>query len=128
MGREFGISDLIMNAEILDTRSQSAAYLSSAYDEGAPVHPAYPSGHSVIAGACGTVLKTWFPDLAEVPFEQTYVPSNDGQSRDEVTLPAGHTGLYQEIDKLMSNIGLARMYAGVHYLFSGRESRRLGRA
>lgn len=126
MGREFGISALITNAEILDERSQSAAYLSSAYEEGAPVHPAYPSGHSVIAGACGTVLKTWFPDRDEVPFEETYVPSNDGQSRDEVDLPAGHTGLYQEIDKLMSNIGLARMYAGVHYYSDHYRAIKLG--
>jgi hypothetical protein len=126
MGREFGISDLVTNAAILDERRQSAAYLSSAYEEGSPVHPAYPSGHSVIAGACGTVLKTWFPDLDEVPFEKTYVPSSDGQDRDTVALPTGHTGLYQEVDKLMSNVGLARMYAGVHYYSDHYRAVKLG--
>jgi hypothetical protein len=111
----FGISTLLTNADILDERGPDTDYLTSAYVEGSPVHPAYPSGHSVIAGACGTVLKTWFPDMDTLPFDDTYVPKPDGQGREKVGMPDGHTGLYQEIDKLMSNIGLARMYAGVHY-------------
>ncbi len=112
---DFDIPGLLTNADILDERAPDTDYLTSVYIEGSPVHPAYPSGHSVIAGACGTVLKTWFPDRDDLPFEHTYVPTPDGQGRDKVTMPDGHTGLFQEIDKLMSNIGLARMYAGVHY-------------
>lgn len=44
-----------------------------------------------------------------------YVPSPDGTSRETVPVPSGHEGTYQEIDKLMSNVGLARLFAGVHY-------------
>jgi hypothetical protein len=121
-GREaFGIDDLVADAALLSSRADDTAYLSTAYVEGSPVHPAYPSGHSVIAGACGTVLKTWFRDV-EWPDDGYYVPTVDVGPTDEigtairdVPLPSGHEGVYQEIDKLMSNVGLARMFAGVHY-------------
>jgi len=114
LGADFGLPSLLTDAETLSVRDGDADYLSTAYVEGSPVHPAYPSGHSVIAGACGTVLKTWFTDV-EWPYEDYYVPTADGQGRDTVDVPSGHTGVYQEIDKLMSNVGLARMFAGVHY-------------
>ena len=114
LGADIGVPSLLTDAEILSVREGDEDYLSTAYIEGSPVHPAYPSGHSVIAGACGTVLKTWFTDVAW-PYDDYYVPTADGQSRDTIPLPSGHTGVYQEIDKLMSNVGLARMFAGVHY-------------
>ena len=41
-------------------------HLPMVYAEGAPLHPAYPSGHAAIAGACATILCAWFAD-GEVP-------------------------------------------------------------
>jgi hypothetical protein len=118
-GRDFGIPGLLADSETLAVRDAPADYLTTAYEEGSPVHPAYPSGHSVIAGACGTVLKTWFRDADWPDDLGYYVPENEGgefgTGLATTTLPSGHNGVYQEIDKLMSNVGLARMFAGVHY-------------
>lgn len=119
-GVDFGISELVTNSETLSTamegdsgRTDDTDYLSTVYVEGSPVHPAYPSGHSVIAGACGTVLKTWFENT---DWEDEYErPDATGGALEDADLPAGHRGVHQEIDKLMSNVGLARMFAGVHY-------------
>jgi hypothetical protein len=126
-GEAYGLSSLVTDADILDARKVAKGntmrsadpggdFLSSAYVEGSPVHPAYPSGHSVIAGACGTVLKTWFRD-DPLPFDDIYVPAADGQNivkKATGDIDADLT-IYQELDKLMSNVGLARMFAGVHY-------------
>ena len=111
--RGFGISDVLTDSAILSVREADADFLTTAYVEGCPVHPAYPSGHSVIAGACGTVLKIMFRDAGWE--DEYYVPTPSGDSRETVSVPPGHNGVYQEIDKLMSNVGLARMFAGVHY-------------
>ena len=40
------------------------ALLPQAFAEGCPVHPAYPSGHSVFAGAWATILKAFFNTAA----------------------------------------------------------------
>lgn len=113
--RYFGIANLISESNALHEIEEATgtAFLPLAYKEGAPVHPAYPSGHSTIAGACGTVLKTFFRN-EEWPGE-LYVPVDRGADRTTVSPPSNHQGLHQEIDKLMSNMGLGRMFAGVHY-------------
>jgi hypothetical protein len=36
------------------------------YPEGSPTHPSYPAGHAVIAGACSTIIKAFFDDLATI--------------------------------------------------------------
>lgn len=119
-----GISDIITDAAILAQRDTDATYLSTAYEEGSPVHPAYPSGHSVIAGACGTVLKTMFAN--EDWTDDYYIPTDYGSSRETISVPSGHAGVYQEIDKLMSNIGLARCFAGLHYYSDHYQGIKLG--
>ena len=111
--RDFGINDVLTDAEILSVRDNDADFLTTVFEEGSPLHPSYPSGHSVIAGACGTILKTLFENTDWN--DDYYVPTADGNSRETIGVPSGHNGVYQEIDKLMSNIGLARMFAGVHY-------------
>lgn len=112
-GRDFGIHSLLFESETLRNRDGETMFLSMAYEEGSPVHPAYPSGHSVIAGTCGTILKVLASDSAWQ--DDFYIPSPDGSFRETVRVPVGHRGIYQEIDKLISNVGLARMFAGVHY-------------
>lgn len=54
---------------------------------GVPRHPAYPSGHSTVAGASIAILKRFFHG------------SND----------------HIQLDNLADNAGLARMWAGIHY-------------
>ena len=64
---------------------------------GLPNHPSYPSGHSCITGAMGTVLATAFPEDAA------------------------------EFQGMVEEAGMARMYAGLHYRFDCETGRELGR-
>ena len=91
--------------------------LSQVYPEGCPIHPAYPSGHSVIAGACATILKIFY-DGNEKWDRSNYLVSHSltgsdftpytGSDLNDITVGG-------EIDKLASNVGAGRMWAGVHY-------------
>ncbi|MEZ3165321.1 hypothetical protein ABNG03_09570 [Halorubrum sp. RMP-47] len=125
---DFGIDELLTDAALLEARSRETDYLSTAYEEGSPVHPACPSGHSVIAGACGTVLKTWFKnvdwretglDYRVVVHDRDELGTGSGDAHlgtgvTGIEVPDDHNGIHQEIDKLVFNVGLARMFAGVH--------------
>lgn len=89
------------------------------YPEGSPAHPAYPSGHSTIAGACATVLKTFFAeesyaDIADRTDDFTARVSPDGGEPRAVDDPSALT-VHGEINKLASNVGMGRIFAGVHY-------------
>lgn len=64
---------------------------------GTPRHPAYPSGHSTYSAAASTVLAHFFPDQAD------------------------------EFKKLANNIGIARLWAGVHWPSDHTAGARLGR-
>jgi membrane-associated phospholipid phosphatase len=106
-----------------DTAGEAPSYLlPQAYPEGAPQHPAYPSGHSVLAGAAVTVLKTFFADDrltdlfadSEAELRQPPGPDDDepvpydGPDADDLTV-------HSELNKLADNVGTARIWAGVHY-------------
>ena len=64
---------------------------------GTPRHPAYPSGHSTYAGAASEILSYFFPDYTE------------------------------EFDRLADNIGLARLWAGIHWRSDHVNGVKLGR-
>ena len=87
------------------------ALLPQAFPEGSPTHPAYPAGHSTVAGACCTVLKAFFDEQFVIP--DPVEATADGQALDpwvgtDLTVGA-------EVNKLATNISLARDTAGVHY-------------
>jgi membrane-associated phospholipid phosphatase len=63
---------------------------------GLPNHPAYPSGHSCVSAAAATVLSHFFPDRAT------------------------------ELTNWVTEAGLSRMYAGIHYQFDISAGRDLG--
>lgn len=63
-----------------------------------PNHPSYPSGHSCVSAAAATVLGSLFPD------EKTALAA------------------------LVTEAGLSRMYAGIHYRFDINAGRSLGEA
>lgn len=65
---------------------------------GTPRHPAYPSGHSTYSGAASELLSFFFPDYR------------------------------REFDRLADNIGLARLWAGVHWRSDHVNGQKLGRA
>ncbi|MBX0287679.1 vanadium-dependent haloperoxidase [Halomicroarcula sp. F28] len=114
---DFGIPSLLTDSQVVQLtaeRRDGDLFLPTGYPEGAPMHPAYPSGHSTIAGACGTVLKTFFEN-EDWEFDFYRATDADGEERETVSYVEGHNGVHQEIDKLMSNIGIGRLFAGVHY-------------
>jgi hypothetical protein len=98
--------------------------LPQAYPEGSPLHPAYPSGHAAIAGACVTVLKAFFK-------ESFLIPNPVQANADGLTLlpvPGPRFTIGGELNKLAANIGLGRDYAGVHWRSDTTESLKLGEA
>ncbi|HET7228962.1 MAG TPA: vanadium-dependent haloperoxidase [Longimicrobium sp.] len=64
---------------------------------GTPRHPAYPSGHSTYSGAASEILSFFFPDYRA------------------------------EFDRLADNIGMARLWAGVHWRTDHVAGNKLGR-
>src|ERR1700691_2477203 len=56
------LSDVILNSVGLQQSFEKYGtwLLSQAYPEGSPTHPAYPTGHGAVGGACITVLKFFY--------------------------------------------------------------------
>ena len=63
-----------------------------------PNHPSYPSGHSCLSAAAVTVLSAFFPEKAA------------------------------ELETGLTNAGLSRIYAGIHYPFDISAGQALGRS
>jgi hypothetical protein len=87
------------------------ALLPQVYPDGSPLHPAYPSGHAAIGGACITVLKAFFNEdfVLPTPVEA----SADGLRLDPWSgLPLT---LGNELNKLANNISVGRCACGIHY-------------
>ena len=95
-----------------------------AFPEGSPTHPAYPSGHATVAGACVTVLKAFFDESFVIP--NPVVSSADGLSLVPYVGPDLTVG--GELNKLASNITLGRNFAGTHYRSDAVEGLKLGEA
>jgi membrane-associated phospholipid phosphatase len=91
--------------------AQSNALLPMAYPEGCPAHPAYPSGHATVSGACATVLKALFNEAFVIP--NPVEASADGTTLDPWV--GANLTVGGELNKLASNIGLGRDMAGVHW-------------
>ena len=64
---------------------------------GLPNHPSYPSGHSCNASAAGVVLSAFFPEKSA------------------------------QFEAMVTEAGLARMYAGIHYRFDIEAGQKIGR-
>lgn len=114
-----------LNATALSmTHAKWGSYLlPQAYPEGSPLHPAYPSGHAIIAGACATALKACFAESFVIPNPQ--VPSDDGLS---LTPYKGELTVGNEIDKLAENMSYGRNAAGIHWRSDAADGIRLGEA
>jgi membrane-associated phospholipid phosphatase len=63
-----------------------------------PNHPSYPSGHSCVSGAAGAIISAYFP---------------------------GHAA---EVQDMVTENGLSRLYAGIHYAFDVSAGQQLGRS
>lgn len=69
----------------------------------APMHPEYPSAHSILAAAVGTVLKAEI-GKGPMPVLTTTSPTAKGASR-----------RWTNLDDFTREVGDARIYEGIHY-------------
>jgi hypothetical protein len=111
-------ADVLGSRAVQETESKfGSCLLSSVYPEGCPQHPSYPQAHGAIAGACATFLKVAFDGSVQFnTLRPIQVASEDGLSLVPYTeLDANEITVNGEINKLASNIGMARNFAGVHW-------------
>jgi hypothetical protein len=102
--------------------------LSQAFPEGSPMHPAYPTGHGVVGGACITVLKFFFDGNFVIP--NPLAPSNDGLALVSYSgSDAGQLTVNGELNKLGHNISFGHgIHAGIHWRSDTDTSLLLGEA
>jgi len=122
---KYGLHADVLNSRALELiRSKNGtAFLPMAYPEGCPIHPAYPSGHATIAGACVTILKAFFDGSAAIT--NPVQPNADGTTLDPYPGPLTVEG---ELNKLAANVAIGRNLAGVHWRTDAHEGMLLGEA
>ena len=118
-----------IHEDVLDSPALDRVYelygtylLPTATPVGSPLHPTYPAGHAVMAGAAVTMLKAFFNGDFVIPSPKQ--PSADGLTLEDYTGPA--LTIEGELNKLGSNISLGRDVAGVHYRTDGDLGMALG--
>jgi hypothetical protein len=116
------LTSLSTNTRLGGFMPSGNAFLSQAFPEGSPTHPAYGAGHATVAGACVTILKAWFDENAVIT--SPVIPDSTGQ----VLVP--YTGetltVGGELNKIAANVALGRNMAGVHWRSDATESMKLG--
>jgi hypothetical protein len=80
-----------------------------------PLHPEYPSAHSILAGAVGTLLQAELAGAA-VPTLSTTSPSANGATR-----------RWSRIEDFVAEVGNARIYEGIHFRNSTEIGLAMGR-
>lgn len=116
-------SDILNSSGLATIFEQYGTYLlPMAYPEGSPMHPSYTSGHATVAGACVTILKAFFDETFVIP--NPVVASADGLSTEPYSGPPLTVG--GELNKLASNIGAGRIFAGLNWRSDTVQSFRLG--
>jgi hypothetical protein len=120
----FPLHSEVMQSEALsEIHERFGSYLlPQAYPEGCPLHPAYPSGHATVAGACATILKALFDEEMTVP--DCVVPTEDGHALAAYGGPA--LSVKGEIEKLAFNCAVGRNFAGIHWRSDATGGIRLG--
>ncbi|MFZ0909151.1 MAG: vanadium-dependent haloperoxidase [Candidatus Acidiferrales bacterium] len=126
-------ADVMNSSALAKVFSDHGTYfLPHAFPEGCPQHPSYGQGHATVAGACATVVKAWFNDLAplvSVPGVEVWQSSEDGSSLVPYAgADAGELTIGGEMNKLAANIGMGRVHAGVHWRYDYTDSLPLGEA
>jgi len=125
------VSDTVLNSKAVQSSftANKSYFLSQAFPEGSPTHPAYPTGHGTVAGACITVLKYFFDGSFKI--EKPIMPSSDGTMTAPYEAPSGEAPLTVngELHKLAHNISFGHgIHAGVHWRSDTDTSIQLGEA
>ena len=124
-----------LNSNFLNSEALKACFdvnnswfLSQSFPEGSPTHPAYPTGHGIVAGACITVLKFFYDGNFVIP--NPLVPTPDGLSVNAYTGPNADTlTVNGELNKLAHNISFGHgIHAGIHWRSDTDSSILLGEA
>jgi len=124
------VSNVVLNSQAVQASfaANNSFFLSQAFPEGSPTHPAYPTGHGAVAGACITALKFFFDGNHILP--NPVVPSIDGTTTTLYTGPdAGLLTVNGELHKLAHNISFGHgIHAGIHWRSDSDTSLLLGEA
>ena len=125
-----GYTDGKLNMLLAEVRAANASnsnLLRLQYPEGSPCHPSTPAGHSLVAGACCTVLKAMLDTVdtsnavpVSKPWLSGVIHSVDGTSTTAYPNSSAGMTINGELNKLMSNISIARDISGVHYRTDGQ--------
>jgi hypothetical protein len=126
-------TDVLKSNALARTLAQYGTYfLAQAYPEGCPQHPSYAQGHGSVAGACATILKVAID--GDVQFNTLTGGTIQMASEDGLSLvpyagsDANQINVTGEINKLASNVGVARNHAGVHWRTDYSDGLKLGEA
>ncbi|HEY0702129.1 MAG TPA: vanadium-dependent haloperoxidase [Candidatus Acidoferrales bacterium] len=126
----YGINGQVLNSQAMQTvfSKNGSYYLPMAFPEGSPTHPSYGSGHATVGGASVTVLKAFFDDTQTLVGNNiTPMYSPDGYSLLPYTgSDVGSITVGGELNKMASNVGIARDVAGVHWRSDYYQSLLLG--
>ena len=124
------VNDNVLNSQAVQSSFNKYGdyFLSQPFPEGSPTHPAYPTGHGAVAGACITVLKFFFDGNFVIP--NPVVPTNDGLSLVPYTGgDAGQLTVNGELNKLANNVSFGHgILAGIHWRTDTSSSIQLGEA
>jgi hypothetical protein len=125
----------VFNSQALHQSSSKygSDLLSQPFPEGSPAHPAYPTGHGTVGGACITILKFFFDGdyVLYAPQES----SSDGTtlgSWDPMDHPdylRGNLTVNGELHKLAHNVTFGHgLHGGIHWRSDSDWSMTLGEA
>jgi hypothetical protein len=127
--------DATLNTNVLNSKAVQNTFsrygtylLPQAFPEGSPTHPAYPTGHGTVGGACITLLKFFFDGNYVVP--NPLMPTSDGLS----LVPYAGSDTRQitvngELNKLARNVTFGHgIHAGIHWRSDSEQSLLLGEA
>ena len=125
------VDPIVLNSVALQLshlRNNGSYLLSQAFPEGSPAHPAYPTGHGTVAGACITVLKFFFD--GDAPITLPLEPSADGLTLEPYNgTDAGKMTVNGELHKLGHNISFGHgIHPGIHWRSDTDSSLLLGEA
>jgi hypothetical protein len=116
------------------SHSKFGSYLlAQPFPEGSPTHPAYPTGHGCVGGACITALK-FFYDAAHFTFGNPVMPTFGGKALAPWTGQPGQgqpgpLTLNGELHKLASNITFGHgLHGSIHWRSDSYASVLLGEA
>lgn len=127
------VSGTVLTSEAVKASfmNNNSYFLSQAFPEGSPMHPAYPTGHGTVAGACITALKFFYDGDYKIPKQAALVSSNNGQTTAAYNAPAGEPELSVngELHKLAHNVSFGHgLHAGIHWRSDTDTSIELGEA